>query len=115
MYFLNSHVVGTSPANMLQNIFYFNLLSERLILLEFLVPFGIKLLPLVMMFSSFVCYATFMNVKGSLIYTPKFSGIIWLYNFLNKRWYIDMLYNKAIGYPILNLSKKIMSGACSTT
>jgi len=108
MYFLNSHVVGTSPANMLQNIFYFNLLSERLILLEFLVPFGIKLLPLVMMFSSFVCYATFMNVKGSLIYTPKFSGIIWLYNFLNKRWYIDMLYNKAIGYPILNLSKKIM-------
>jgi NADH-ubiquinone oxidoreductase chain 5 len=71
---------------------------------EFVIPF-FKLLPLIL--SSFGLFAAFTlyNFQNKILFKLKVSSIGQkIYNFLNKKWFFDKLYNEQLGQFLFNFS-----------
>jgi NADH-ubiquinone oxidoreductase chain 5 len=71
---------------------------------EFVIPF-FKLLPLIFstlgLFVAFIVY----SLKSRVLFKLKISGIGQkIYNFLNKKWFFDKLYNEQVGQFLFNFS-----------
>ena len=82
------------------------LLPENLVVFdaEFL-PVSIKLIPVIFSFSgAFVSYLIYVFLSPTFIYKFKMSRLgNFFYNFFNRKWFFDKVYNEFINQSVLNL------------
>jgi len=71
---------------------------------EFLNPF-FKIVPVIVSLSGVFLAFLFYSLKNKILFKLKFSSIgKKIYNFLNKKWFFDKIYNEQIGQSLFNFS-----------